>query len=196
MKRPAIKRRGMTLIEILITLPIIAITGVIAVTILIRGWQYFRFGLAQTDATYETTNSLERISRVLRSTNKVVAAGSNDLTIQAYFSPRDDIPDQARYYKLGNQVFVDVIAAVGTAPNYTYPVDNKVTYKITDTLNSASEPVFRYYNEAGTELTGSVDVSAIRVVGLTLISNPKPNDLKKNQRGDTQIQLRNMKTNL
>ncbi len=196
MSRSRQTSRGFSLLELMIVLPIIAIAGTIALTLTMRAWQAYRLGVVQTDAQFENTTALERVSRVLRSTNQVIAASSNDLTIEAYFSPRNSVPDKARYYYANNELKVDVIPASGTAPNYTYLDTDKQTFTITNLLNTPAQPVFRYYDESGGLLTGSIDNNAVRVIEISLISNAKPELLTQNQVGSTRVQLRNMKTNL
>lgn len=189
-------RRGFTLIELLIVLPMILVAGLVATQIVYQGWQTYNYSLAQAEASNTFVRSFDRISRVIRSSNKVVSAAANDLTVETYFSPRDNVPDRARYYLSGGQLRVDVIPASGTAPNYTYPAGGMKTYTITNALNSGSQPVFRYYDENGGLMNSPYDLTAVRKIEIQLVINPKPSVLKVNQSSSTQVQLRNMKTNL
>ncbi len=189
-------RRGVTLIELLIVLPIIVVAGFVITQIMFQSWQAYQYSLAQAQASDTFVRTLDRMSRVIRSSSKVISASNNDLTLETYYSPRDASPDRTRYYLSSSQVKADVIPASGTAPNYTYPAGNSKTYNISQALNTASQPVFRYYDENGTLLTSPYDVNAIRKVEITLTINPQPKFMKINQTSSTQVQLRNMKTNL
>lgn len=189
-------RPGVTLIELLIVLPIIVVVGLVTTQIMFKSWQAYQYSLAQAQASDTFVRTLDRMSRVIRSSSKVISASNNDLTIETYYSPRDNAPDHTRYYLNSSQVKADVIPATGTSPNYTYPAGNTKTYSISQALNTASQPLFRYYDENGTLLTAPYDTNAIRKVEITLTINPQPNFLKIDQSSSTQVQLRNMKTNL
>lgn len=191
MKQPT----GFTLIETMIVLPIVIVVSFVIMQIIYQSNQAYNYSLAQAEASSTFVRTFDRMSRVIRSSNKVVAAANNDITLETYFSPRDDVPDRARYYLSNGQIKVDVISATGTAPNYVY-TSTPTTYTISQALNSGSQPVFRYYNENGTLLSTPYDVNAIRKVEIQLVINPKPKVLKTNQSSSTQVQLRNMKTNL
>lgn len=190
------KKRGYTLIELLVVTPILVIASFIAFIIILRGWQAYQLSVAQADASYILTNSLDRVSRVLRSTNTIIAATDNDLTVESYFSPRDSVPDRARYYLQNGKLLVDVTPASGTAPNFTYnPADTR-TITITSTTNIDGQPLFKYYDQNGASLSSPYTLTAITKIEITLSVNPKPSVLKTNQVTSTQVQLRNRKTNL
>ncbi len=190
------KPSGVTMVELLITMPLIILGSILLYTAVDRGWQAYLFASAQTKANYEAVGTLDRVSRVIRSTNKIIAATPNDLTIECYFSPRDLVPDHARYYMQDGLLMVDIIPASGTAPNYTYlPADTK-TYTITSIKNTGSDSVFQYLDENEANLGGSPDISAIRQIGILLVTNPNPKILPTDQRASTKVQIRNLKTNL
>jgi len=190
------RRRGFTYIELLVVIPIVVFVSAIAFLIIFRGWQAYQYSLAQADASYQLVNSLDRVSRVVRSTNVIVAAANNDLTVESYFSPRDNVPDRARYYISAGSLKVDVTPATGTAPNYVYNSTDTRTVTIIPIVNSITQPLFQYYDENGNKLTSPYVTSAVQKVEIFLSVNPKPTVLKANQTSSTQVQLRNRKTNL
>lgn len=190
------KKGGFTLLELMIVAPILVLTATIAFTLLLRGWQAYNFALAQTDASFHAISSLDRISRVLKSTNKLVSITANDVTVEAYFSPRDNVPDHVRYYIQNSTLYVDTTPASGTAPNYTYLPANKKTYQITQLLNGVSNPLFRFYDESGNLLTSPPDINSVHELEVLIITNPAKRHLRVDQRSTTRIQFRNLKTNL
>lgn len=194
--RRAQSPKGMSLIELIITMPLIILGSLLLYTAVYRGWQAYLFASAQTKASYAAINTLDRVSRVVRSTNKIIAASANDLTIECYFSPRDSVPDRARYYLQGGFLKVDVIPASGIAPNYTYLPSDTKTYTITAIKNSGSDAVFQYFNENEVDIGTSPDILAVRQIGILLVTNPNPKVLPSDQRVSTKVQIRNLKTNL
>ncbi|MEI7818844.1 MAG: hypothetical protein WCI47_01870 [bacterium] len=190
------KRRGFTFIELLIVMPIAVFLSIIAAMIIFRGWQAYQYSLAQSEASYQLVNSLDRVSRVVRSASSVVAASANDLTVDSYFSPRDAVPDRVRYYISSGVLKIDIIPASGTAPNYVYSSSDKRTITIISVKNGVTQPLFKYYDESGSLLSSPYDTSAIHKVEIGLVINPKPAFLKSDQSSSTQVQLRNRKTNL
>lgn len=190
------KRRGFTFIELLIVMPIAVFLSIIAAMIIFRGWQAYQYSLAQSEASYQLVNSLDRVSRVVRSANSVVAANASDLTVDSYFSPRDAVPDRVRYYTSNGDLKIDIIPASGIAPNYTYNSTDKRTITIIPIKNGVTQPLFKYYDESGGLLSSPYDTTAIRKVEISLVINPKPAFLKTDQSSSTQVQLRNRKTNL
>lgn len=191
-----VSKHGYSLIELMVVAPIIVIASLIAFTIIFRGNQAYQYSVAQADASLVLTNSLDRISRVLRSTNVLIAASNNDLTVESYFSPRDSVPDHARYYISGDKLLVDVTPASGTAPNYTYQASDMRTITLAQVKNTASQPLFRYYDQNGTLLSTPPTLSAVTEIEITVSVNPKPIILKTDQTSSTRVQLRNRKTNL
>ncbi len=190
------QKNGYSLVELLVVAPIIVLASIIAFTIIFRGNQAYQYSMAQADASQLLTNSLDRISRVLRSTNVIIAASNNDLTVESYFSPRDSVPDRARYYLSNGKLLVDVTPASGTAPNYTYLASDMKTITLANATNTASQPLFRYYDQNGAMLNSPPTLAAVTVVEITLAVNPKPSVLKNDQSSSTRVQLRNRKTNL
>lgn len=189
------KQSGYSLIELLVVVPIIVIASFIAFTVIFRGWQAYQYSLAQADATFVLTNSLDRMSRVIRSTNSIVSASSNELVVETYFSPRDNVPDRARYYISNQKLMVDVTPASGAAPNYTYNSNDTRAITIANITNSTQQPLFKYLDQNGIIQTAP-DIASITEVEITLSVNPRPAILKTDQSSTTRVQLRNRKTNL
>ncbi len=189
------KRSGYTLVELLVVLPLIVMGSILLIWITYQGWRAYLFAAAQSKANYETTRLLDRMSRVLRSTTKIYEVKNDEIVFESFYSPRDVVPDKSRYYIEGSRLKIDTIPASGTAPNYTYDELAKKTYDLGEIRNNGAS-LFRYYNENNQLLTDLNDIAAVRQVEITLISNPYPTVLPKDQEGSTKVQLRNLKTNL
>lgn len=188
-------RPGYTLVELLVVMPLIVMGSILLIWITNQGWRAYLFAAAQSKANYQTTHTLDRMSRVLRSTTKIYQAGDNEIIFESFFSPRDLVPDKTRYYIESSRLKIDTIPASGVAPNYTYDEAAKKTYDMGEIRNDTT-PLFRYYNESNQQVSDLNDIAAIRQLEVLLITNPYPNVLPKNQEGSTKIQFRNLKTNL
>ncbi len=190
--------KGMTMLEIIIVLPMVAILTIIVFVLITSSLKSYRYSQAQAQGSYQIANYLERVGRVLRGAFDVESADSKSLVIHAYFSPRDNIPDRIRYFvdSSGN-LKVGTVVATGTAPNYTYNVaSERVTTLLSNIKNDTTTPVFTYYDDNGNQLTGTIAPTSIKEVGIRFDINPDSSILKKNMTGQTRINLRNRKTNL
>lgn len=188
--------RGLTILELILILPLIGIITILAMTMIVNYNRTYKYSVIQGQTSYQIANYLERMGRVIRSTNDIDSATANSLTIYAYFSPRDATPDKIRYYLSGSDLKVGVIQASGTAPNYTYnPGSEVVTTMVSNVKNGAAD-LFSYYDENGTKLTGSFNIGSVKEIGIFVSLNPDDKFISKNISGQTKIQLRNKKTNL
>lgn len=194
----AIKRTsaGMTILEIIIVIPLIGLLTLGMMAMIVNYNRSYKYSQLQGQTSYQIANYLERMGRVIRSTNDINSASSNSLVIYSYFSPRDTAPDKVRYFLNGTDLKVGVIQASGSAPNYTYNAGSEVVTTLVSNVKNGSSGLFTYYDENGNQLTGSYSLGAIKEVGIVLSLNPDPRFLAKNISGQTKIQLRNKKTNL
>lgn len=190
------KQGGYTLLELIF---VIGITGMMTLAIMgfvinsSRGYQYLDH---QSRAAVDLSNTLNRVSKVIRGTTDVVDAQANTLTIYGYFSPNDAVVKKIRYFKSGNKLMVGVIPPTGAGPNYTYnPSDEEVSV-LQDYISMDSTPIFTYYDATGTQLTGAFAITQIKQIGLNMAINPKPTILEKPISSQTVVTLRNKKVNL
>lgn len=189
--------RGITLIELIIVLPMALILGIILSTLIINASRSYRFAQLQSQTSTQISTYLERMGRVIRGSTEVLAVDANSLTVYAYFSPRDSVPDKVRYFvDSNNNLKVGVIKASGTAPNYTYNNADETIQTLLSGLKNSSTSVFTYYNDTNTQLTGTITPAAVKEVGIRIELNPDQKILKQNIFGQTRVNLRNRKTNL
>lgn len=190
------KQNGYTLLELIF---VIGITGMMTLAIMSfvvntsRGYQYLDH---QSRAAVDLSNTLNRVSKVIRGTTDVVDAQSNSLTIYGYFSPNDAVVKKIRYFKSGNKLMVGVIPPSGSGPNYTYNQSNEEVSVLQDYLSMGSSSIFSYYDASGAQLTGAFSTTQIKQIGLNMAINPKPTILEKPISSQTIVTLRNKKVNL
>jgi prepilin-type N-terminal cleavage/methylation domain-containing protein len=187
---------GYTLLELLITMTIIGILGLSIMNFTIQVMKGYKYVSLQSTTAVDLSNTLDRVSKVIRGSTDVVDAQTNSLTIYAYFLPNDAVVDKIKYYSSGTNLFADVTPPSGTAPSYTYSAADTKTYKISSFLAAGSPPVFTYYDDVGNQLTGSFAVNQVKQIGIQISVNPDTQTLKKDISTQTKVTLRNKKTNL
>lgn len=187
---------GYTIIELLI---VIVITTAIAVplsTFAIKGMTSYNFLEAQSNTSIELNTLANRIAKVVRGATTVDTAQSNTLIIYGYFSPQDTTIKKIRYFINGTNLNIGVTPPTGTAPNYTYDSANEVITTTRIDLVMAGNPLFTYYDDVGTQLTGAFQVSQIKQVGIYIAANPNVKQVPKPISLSTKVTLRNLKVNL
>ncbi len=189
--------RGLSLIELLIAMSMGLVIGIVLTSLIVNTSRSYRFAQLQSQTATQISTYLERMSRVLRGSTDVVSASSTSLTVYAYFSPRDNVPDKVRYFvDTDNALKVGVIKATGSAPNYTYNSSDETVQTLLSDLRHGSTPVFTYYDDNNNQLTGTITPATVKEIGIRLELNPDQSILKQNVTGQTRINLRNRKTNL
>lgn len=187
---------GYSMVELLISALIV---GIMSGTLFIFfGSAFNNFFKIQESSIMvnDKTRTLYRIAQVIRSGTTIAEATADNLTIYAYFSPQDTTLSQVRYYysSASKTVKVDRIKAVGTAPNYTYPIANKQTFTLIDQIILTGN-LFSYLDANGDNgpFTAPTykDIKTISI-DLNTASNYKTtaSQLK------TTVEMRNRKTNL
>lgn len=187
---------GMTILEIILILPLVGILTLVAMTMIVNYNKSYKYSQLQAQASYQISNYLERMGRVIRSTNDIEAATTNSLTIYAFFSPRNEAPDKVRYFLDSESLKVGVIQATGTPPNYTYDPNAETVSTLLSNVKNGASGIFSYYDENGNQLSGAYSLGSIKEIGVALSLNPDTNFLPKDVSGQTKINLRNKKTNL
>ena len=190
------RNEGYTLLELIF---VIGITGMMTLALVSsvvttsRGYQYLDH---QSRAAVDLSNTLNRVSKVIRGTTDVIDAQANTLTIYGYFSPNDAVVKKIRYFKSGNKLMVGVIPPTGAGPNYTDNQSDEEVSVLQDNLSMGSSSIFTYYDASGTQLTGTFATTQIKQIGLNMAINPKPTILEKPISNQTIVTLRNKKVNL
>lgn len=191
------KRRGFTLVELIVVMAITSILGTIVFNYLNQSSRQDQ--QLQSKATVQTSLSLaiDRVNRVLRSTTSVISADNVSLKVLAYSNTGDAAPSQIYFYITNNQVRYDVIPASGTPPNYTYnPGDAKTFTLLGKVTNSTSTPLFQYYDQSNNPLTSPPTLADVHAIGFLPKALDTSNALTAPIADETYVTLRNFKTNL
>lgn len=101
-------------------------------------------------------------------------AATSSLTFYSDFD-QDNSVERERYVLIGTNFFRVVTNAGGSPPGYAGQPQSTTTVA-TDVRNTAATPIFTYYDNTGTQLTGAnVDESRVASIGITLLVDLNPN---------------------
>lgn len=190
-------RAGFTIIELIVTMFIITLLGGIVSATIVKSLNDQNKLDAESQVQRELTISLDRVSKVLRSTILLLEATETNLKVRAFAKVSDSAPSEINYFiDLSGRWQYSVIPASGAPPNYTYnPADQQTFTLATKITNTSAAPLFNYFDENSASLTFPVQAADIRLVEITPRGTDS-NDLTAPLNFSTKVQLRNFKTNL
>jgi len=161
--------QGFTLVE---TLVVVALTGLVGVGLLSMIAYFYRsnaFLLEATTAVDSASRGVKESLTLLRGasygedgTYPVAAAATSSVTFYGN-ADGDDAIERIRLYLSGGTLYQGVVNVAGNPPSYSGQPETTSTIA-TWVKNATSTPAFRYFNRDGTELTGAVDITAVRTV--------------------------------
>lgn len=174
------KRTAFTLVETLVVVTVVTIVG-LAVQMMI---QRFYIGNAYVLQGTAAVNSARTGVTTLASNLREMTYGddgsfplSQAATSSILFYAdvdRDGGVERVRVYVIGRTLYRVVTNAVGNPLGYTGQTPATTTIA-TYVSNGTSTPLFLYFNESGTQLTGTVDTSEVASVQTTLMVDINPN---------------------
>lgn len=188
-------RYGYSLIELLFVIAIVSIITSSLVALTVQSSRGYRYLQTQSEASVDLSNTLNRVSKVVRGTSDVITADPNSLSIYAFFSPEDAVVKKITYFVEGTTLKATVIPPTGTAPNYTYDAANGKTYNLATNLTGAGT-VFNYFDASGNQLPSGFAVTQIKQISIKITINPNTKVLRQPLTSQTTVTLRNKKTNL
>jgi len=86
---------------------------------------------------------------------------------------KDGGVEKVRIYMIGNTLYRGVTNAAGNPPSYAGQAQATTTLA-TYVANGTSTPLFRYFNENGAELTGTINIAQIASIMMTLMVDINP----------------------
>lgn len=171
--------KGFTLAETIVTTAILGVVGIALSSLIMFFYRSNAYLLEQTSAVDSASRGLSTAHRDLREasygedgTYPITSAASTTIT---FFSDVDgDGPvEKVRLYISSGTLYRGVTNAAGNPPSYSGQSE-ATSMLATSVMNTDALPLFRYYNSTGAELTGSIDVAAIRSVSIQLRTDLNP----------------------
>ncbi|MES2931465.1 MAG: hypothetical protein V4682_02060 [Patescibacteria group bacterium] len=164
--RPA---RGLTLMEMLVVVGITGLVGVGVLSMISYFYKSNAFLLEATTAVDSASRGLNDSLAALREASygedgsyPILAAATSSVTFYSDLDV-DNSVERVRFYVSNGTLYRGVTDATGNPPSYTgQPEASSII--ATWVKNATSTPVFRYYDEAGTLLSGTIDIASVRSV--------------------------------
>jgi len=193
-------QHGFTLVEMLITIALLAILIIIFYSGLNSLTNQYTQTQKQAGQFSDLSLSSQRIANVVRGATDFVSVGPNDMTIYAYFYPSNQYVSQVRYYlsPTKTELLADVTPLTANPPSGSLIAADKKTYTIIPNYYKISgTDLFEYLDASGNKLNLPVsDQHIIKGVNISL-SVPKSEPTKDGSQDIVlNVSLRNRKTNL
>jgi prepilin-type N-terminal cleavage/methylation domain-containing protein len=187
------KTRGFSLIEVIITMGILAVTMTIFLAILSWGFRLSRQSERATTLQTDAASALDEMTRDLRGAADVIAATRTTLTVEVYPRYPTASPNRIRYDVTGSRLIRGLTPPFGYPPQYR-PEDETVR-GLTQSLASNGLQ-FRYFDENDAELLDPPALGAIAVIEVTLTLEDTSRRTRQPITVTSKAHLRNRKTNL
>ncbi len=192
MRHPARRRResptegGFTLVELLVAMAIFTIFGTVVVRISESFMSTSVNAQQRMDNIGNAQGIMDRLTSEIRAAvscacggstaSPIASADANDITFYANLGGSTG-PTEVQFTLSGTTLKeVDTPAdSGGTAPNWTFTGPPKTIMVSTDVVNDATNPLFTYFDQSGTQITttplnpgSSPSSTAIESVGINL----------------------------
>lgn len=193
---------GYTLIEMLVALAIFTLSAVMIVGTITFLYRSNSNSIEQAFALASARKGVDVMIRDIREAAyaddgsfPVVWMSTNQFTFYSD-TDRDAAVERIRYFLSGTDLRRGVIEPTGNPP--TYNVNNEVVSYVSDNIRNSEQgiPIFRFYDEGGTEISATTSVLDLKFVSVNLIVNINPLRLPEEFTLRSSATLRNLKTNL
>ena len=195
---------GLTMIEVLVVMAIVGLIIVAVYQFIITSSQSQRFAIEQATAIYDAQNSLESTVQEIREAADgddgswpIELADDHELIIYSDIDS-DTETERIRYYLDGTEFKKETIEPTGFPIRYTDDPDVKtLSYHI----QNGATPIFSYYGddypiESVDPLDTPADVTETNLIHIHLELNVYPQRQPETISIDSDVHIRNLKTNL
>lgn len=153
-------------------LVVVGLTGLVGVGLLSMVTYFYRsnaYLLEATSAVESATRGVNKSLTLLRSASygddgsyPLMAAATSSVTFYAN-ADTDKAIERVRLYVTNGVLYQTITNASGNPPSYAGQPE-VTSVLATWVRNDATTPAFRYFDRAGIELTGTINISAVRTV--------------------------------
>lgn len=162
-------QRAFTLIETVVVVGILSVVGLGLLTMIAYFYRSNAYVLEQVSALDSAQRGVERSFTALREASygedgSYPVASAATSSVVFYSDIDGDTPvEKVRLYISGTTLYQGVTNASGNPPSYSGQPESTYTLA-TWVKNATSTPAFRYFDSAGLELTGTVDLVSVASV--------------------------------
>lgn len=191
--------RGFSLLETLVVVSIVALVGVSMQYAIQYFYRANAYVLQGTAAINSARNGVTTIASNVREATygddgsyPIAAAATSSMTFYADVD-KDGGVERVKAYLVGMTFYKVVTNAAGNPLSYSGQSPATTTLA-TYIKNGTSTPLFRYFDDSGTELTGTVTLSDVSSVTVTLKADVNPNRAPEIYTLTQTASLRNLRT--
>jgi len=124
----------------------------------------------------------------------LISAGANDFSFYSDIDG-DGSKEKVRFFVSANDFMTGVTESAGIPPVYSGAESISMVAQYVRNIENGT-PIFRYYDNAGAEITNYTNVSKIVFVKVDLVVNVNPETLPNEFDLHSSASIRNLKTNL
>ena len=191
------KGAGFTLTETIIAIAIFIVV-ILAITVFI--FYFYKtniYNFQQISAINSARRGMETVVREIRETTysdtgsyPVVEAQDQSFTFYSDID-KDEKVERIRYFLDGSDLKRGELEATGDSPKYED--ENEIVTVLSDKVRNGEGDVFTYYDKDNNEVEELEEITAIRLVEISLIVNIDPNRPPDEFTLKSSAQLRNLK---
>ena len=191
---------GFTIVELSIVMILVAIISTITYTFITTSTSQY-LALQQDGIVFGgLAFQSQRIAQVVRGLTDISQASADEITMYAYFYPKDTYASLIRYYldSTKTTLYADVTTMTANPPSGTPITSTKKTYTIINPFYATTGVnTFTYLDSYGATLAMPItDLHTIKEIKITLAVPVKAPVVKGNDSISLLVSLRNRKTNL
>jgi len=189
------KNEGFTIIEILVVISIMGIISTLILNFVVMGLKATRFEAEQAEAVKQARDAMNVMKTEIRGANNSAHGDYPILVINSqefvFFSDidKDDVYEKIRYYLDG----LELKKAVIKPDSFSLYNDAPVITVIANYVNNQAESIFTYYT-SDYLVTGNIN--EVRLINMNLKINVTPEIAPADIYVETDVALRNLKSNL
>ena len=203
-KRNNYFKKGLTLVETIVAIVLLLLGTQAAVMIFAKAMQSKAYSMEMGKASFIVSRSIGDVTKYLRKARQsdagahpIVSANDNDIIFYSDYD-KDGVTERLHIYLSNGSVYLGV-----RDPSSGFPVtyqsgDGAIAQLAQHIVNTASDPMFSYYNKdypadtVNNPVDTPADVSEIRLVKIFLKINIDPNNAPDNIQQETFVEIRNL----
>jgi len=195
MKKYDKRKKGFSLVEMLVALAIFSTISILLATFLSQSLKAYRIRKEESDEQQKASHIMREFEKTARAATEILTADENELRFYRYFDLTSSSPTQIRYFIEGSEFKIGQTEPVGVEPNITYPQSAETIHLIVEDVENPNL-IFQYFNGEKNTLSAPVDTTKIRLIKLTISLDQDPSKPPVAVTETTEVSLRNLKDNL
>jgi type II secretory pathway pseudopilin PulG len=191
--------KGFTLVETIVTVFVFTLAMGAIAGFIIMGYQTQTYTFQQSQAIGEAKKGVETMMKEIREARtgeggSYILAKAEDYQFSFYSDVDDDLEiEKIRYFIDGTDFKKGVIDPEGTPA--VYPEDKEEIFILSKYVRN-QPPIFKYFNGEGDELPPPARRKDTKLMKVYLVINVDPNRPPQDFVLESNVQIRNLKTNL